>query len=81
METGDVLARLGAVCGLAGPAAGGPVHGALGQRADPVSNRRRAGERVAPGAGALHRGHLLRTVPGRQEQEVRPRQEAIQRLQ
>lgn len=81
METDNVLGGLGALRGIGGPAGRGPVHGALGHRADPVQDRGGDRERVAPGAGAVHRGRLLRFVPGRKEQEVRARQEALQNIQ
>lgn len=81
METDNVLGGVGAVCRLRGAPGRGPVHGAVGHREDPVQNRGGDSERVVSGAGAVHRGPLLRLVPGREDQEVRVGEEALKDIQ
>lgn len=78
METDNVHGGLGALRLIGRPVGRGPVHGAVGHRADPVQNRSGNSERFASGAGPVHRGYLLWSVPGRKEQEVRAGEEALQ---
>lgn len=81
METDNILGRLCAVRRLGGSSCGGPGHGEVGHRPDLVQDGGRDSERVPPRDGPIHWRHLLRSLPGRKDQEVRTREQALQNLQ
>jgi len=70
MEKVHLLRGLRAVRRLRGAAGRGSGHGALGHGSDPVQDRRGDSERFEPRAGPVYGTHVLRAVPGGQDQEV-----------